>query len=162
MTWRALHNNAAKSFTANPASPCGGVERTGRTGKVLTTLQHAHLSTFHISRKYMKKKEGVHGAQGAQVYTRARLAHHHHPAYSPSVAAKSVTGRRNPSSERRNGAHMALFLCPLRRGHRFYGGRAGQASAWPVPFCRYSYPRTSATRSVGRSLAVSHPERNPA
>lgn len=49
-------------------------------------------------------------------------------AHSAHVAAKSATGRENPSNLRRNGAATALFCCVM---PSFYGGRVGQASAWP-------------------------------
>lgn len=53
--------------------------------------------------------------------------------HAPVVAAKSVAGRENPNNrearKRRN--LQALFLRPQLS---VCGGRAGQASAWPVSF----------------------------
>lgn len=50
-------------------------------------------------------------------------------AHSPAVAAKSATGFGDPSrpkaQRRRNGAFLLRIAQPV------YGGRVGQASAWP-------------------------------
>ena len=58
-----------------------------------------------------------------------------------AVAAKSATGRENPSRHRRNGAITALFYCVL--SCRFHGGSVGQASAWPGSYVPGFSPRHS-------------------
>lgn len=60
-------------------------------------------------------------------------------AHSNAVAAQSATGRENPSRHRRNGAVTALFYCVL--SCQFYGGRVGQASAWPGSYVPGFSPR---------------------
>lgn len=72
---------------------------------------------------------------------RVRLAPENLPLYRPAVAAKSVTGRENPSKQKAHSAQDSIsgvFLC-LR--FRFMAAVRGQTSVWPgflLP--RYSHP----------------------
>ena len=75
---------------------------------------------------------------------RVRLAPENLPLYRPAVAAKSVTGRENPSKQKAHSAQDSIsgvFLC-LR--FRFMAAVRGQTSVWPgflLP--RYSHPTHS-------------------
>lgn len=59
-------------------------------------------------------------------------------AQARGVAANSAAGRENPIRHRRNSALVALFCC---LSLQFYGGRVGQASAWPGSYVPGFSPR---------------------
>lgn len=64
--------------------------------------------------------------------------------YRPRVAAKSVTGRRNPSKQKAHSALDSISGVFLRLRFRFMAAVRGQTSVWPgflLP--RYSYPTHS-------------------
>lgn len=92
--------------------------------------------------------------------------------YCPPVAAKSVTGRENPSKQKAHSAQDSIsgvFLCPR---FRFMAAVRGQTSVWPgflLP--RYSHPthschlsrekdRGSSSKSKGASPMQFSPTQN--
>ena len=59
-------------------------------------------------------------------------------AHPLAIAANSAIGRENPTRHRRNSALVALFCC---LSLQFYGGRVGQALAWPGSYVPGFSPR---------------------
>lgn len=69
-----------------------------------------------------------------------------HRAHALSVAAKSVTGRENPSNTRRNGAATALFCCVTPASSM--AGVSGRLRPGRVPRIPVSHPGTSVAHRV--------------
>jgi hypothetical protein len=60
----------------------------------------------------------------------------------PAASDASGAGRDNPNPHRRTKRHAGAFLLPAVPS---MATGAGQASAWPVPMCRFVTPASVAT-----------------